>query len=596
MPKKKEIRTGAVFKAYSKAALKYPWLVGTALFGSIGTQIFAVIAPLYLRDFVNLLSRGVPDTTTVHALIVVLGSFALFTLASWLSNRIAWFSLAHTEARVMRDLYAEAFEKLMRHSHEFFVSNFTGTLTRRVTRYARSFEQIFDTVVFSFLPVFIFAVGATVILSERSLILGGIIIVWTIFFVYLQFLMTNMTQRLRIASSESDSAVTGVLSDAVLNHATVTVYATLEQEHTSFRQKVADWYHATLRSWNAAMWVTSIQGLLSVAVNIGILYAAIIFWQKGALTIGDFILIQVYVLGLMNSVWGVGQSMRKLYDSLADATEMLAIIEQPLDIIDSPNAKSLTVKEGAINFDHVHFEYRDGQVVLPDCTLAIAPHEKIAIVGPSGAGKSTITKLLLRLYNVSSGTITIDDQDISAATQESVRRSIAFVPQDPSLFHRTLRENIRYGRPNATDEEVTEAARQAHCLEFIERYPEGLDTKVGERGVKLSGGERQRVAIARAILKNAPILLLDEATSSLDSESEALIQDALARLMQEKTVIAIAHRLSTIMHMDRIIVMEHGNIILAGSHEELIAEESNLYKKLWEIQAGGFIDGEKSVV
>lgn len=298
----------------------------------------------------------------------------------------------------------------------------------------------------------------------------------------------------------------------------------------------------------------------------------------------------------MDRIWSLGRNMRNLYQAFSDATEMLNIIEQPLDIQDAPDAKPLIVKEGAIRFDRVDFAYHDGQDVLADCSLSIAPHEKVAVVGPSGAGKSTITKLLLRLYDVTGGAITIDSQDIAKTTQESVRHAIAFVPQDPSLFHRSLRDNIRYGRPDATDEEVREAARQAHCLEFLERYPEGFDTLVGERGVKLSGGERQRIAIARAILKDAPILVLDEATSSLDSESEALIQDALKKLMEGKTVIAIAHRLSTIMHMDRIIVMESGNIVLSGTHEELLAKESNLYKKLWEIQAGGFIEGKEGDV
>ena len=213
----------------------------------------------------------------------------------------------------------------------------------------------------------------------------------------------------------------------------------------------------------------------------------------------------------------------------------------------------------------------------------------MALVGPSGAGKSTITRLVLRLYDPSTGVIRIDGQDLRQVTQQSLRRAISYVPQEPMLFHRSLRDNIRYGRRGAIEEEVIEAAKRAHCHEFISQLPQGYDTMVGERGVKLSGGERQRVAIARAILKNAPILILDEATSSLDSESEALIQDALAELMQGKTVIAIAHRLSTIMKMDRIIVMESGRVALSGTHDELLAQESNLYKKLWDIQAGGFI-------
>jgi ATP-binding cassette subfamily B protein len=222
--------------------------------------------------------------------------------------------------------------------------------------------------------------------------------------------------------------------------------------------------------------------------------------------------------------------------------------------------------------------------------LRVRSGEKVALVGPSGAGKSTIVKILFRFYEITRGKILIDGQDISRVTQESLRDQISLVPQEPILFHRTLRENIRYGRPGASDEEVVEAARQAHCHEFISGLDKGYDTYVGERGIKLSGGERQRVAIARAILKNAPILVLDEATSSLDSESEALIQDALRVLMRDKTVIVIAHRLSTIMQMDRIIVLENGTVADMGTHQELLRTEGGLYKKLWQLQAGGFLE------
>jgi ABC-type multidrug transport system fused ATPase/permease subunit len=259
----------------------------------------------------------------------------------------------------------------------------------------------------------------------------------------------------------------------------------------------------------------------------------------------------------------------------------------PHDVADAPHAPKLVVDRGEIAFDDAGFLYPSGKPALAHFDLTVRGGEKLAFVGPSGAGKTTITKLLLRFYDVTSGAIRIDGQNIAAVTQDSLRDAIAFVPQEPILFHRTLMENIRYGRRGASDEEVFAAARAAHCAEFINAFPEGYGTFVGERGVKLSGGERQRVAIARAILKNAPILVLDEATSSLDSESEALIQDAFQTLMRGKTVIVIAHRLSTIMKMDRIVVIEGGGIVAEGSHQELL-KQGGLYKKLWSIQAGGF--------
>lgn len=594
MPKNKDIRTGAVFRSYLKAAGKYPWIFGAVIVGIFLIEGASLAGPLYLRQFINLLSGATPSGALIHSLLIILGIFALIRVIGWIAHRTFDFSISNLEAHAMRDLYDSAFKSLLIHSHEFFISNFTGTLTRRVNRFVRSFEQIFDVMMFAFIPTGLFAVGAIVVLSLRNIWLGVGLLAWTVTFVSLQFYMTRRIQPLRIANSEADSVVTGVLSDSVLNHSTITAFAALDRETQTFTTKTREWFMATLRSWNASNWVGLIQGALSVVAELGVLFAALFFWGKGVLTIGDFVLIQIYVIGLIDRVWNIGRNMRQVYDSLADATEMIDIIDKPRDIVDVPGAQSLVVREGVISFDHVHFEYHGGRRVLTDCNLTIAPHEKVAIVGPSGAGKSTITKLLLRLYDLSGGTISIDGQDIATVTQESLRRAIAFVPQDPSLFHRSLRENIRYGRPDATDEEVLNAARQAHCLEFIEHYPEGLDTMVGERGVKLSGGERQRVAIARAILKNAPILILDEATSSLDSESEALIQDALGKLMEGKTVIAIAHRLSTIMHMDRIIVMENGAIVLSGTHDELLAEKSNLYKKLWEIQAGGFIVRDKA--
>lgn len=589
---KKPARVMPVLRAYSKAASVYPWLFGCALAAAVIIEAAGVIAPLYLRQFINLLAGGSTTSAVIQALFIALLLFAGANFIGWIGQRIRMMTVVRLEAKVMTDLYQNAFNYLIGHAHEFFISNFTGALTRRVTRYAARFEDLFDNIIFNFISAFIFAAGIIGVLSFRSILLGSALFVWTIVFVYVQFKMMQSLQPLRTARTEEDSNVTGYLSDAVLNHSTITSFAAAGYEGSRFKEIITRWYNATRKVWDADTWIYGVQGILALGIELALLAGAVFLWQKGIVTVGDFVLIQIYILGLLDRIWGIGRNMRQLYDAFADATEMLDILELPQGIQDVPNAVPLVVSKGEITFDNVHFEYHDGREVLKDFTLAVEPHEKVAVVGSSGAGKTTLAKLLLRLYEINSGAILIDGQDISQVTQESLRKSIAFVSQEPMLFHRSLMDNIRYGREGATDEEVIEASKQAHCYEFITHLQEGFQTMVGERGVKLSGGERQRVAIARAILKNAPILVLDEATSSLDSESEQFIQESLGRLMEGKTVIAIAHRLSTVMHMDRLVIMERGAVILSGTHDELLAQESNLYKKLWEIQAGGFITND----
>ena len=290
-------------------------------------------------------------------------------------------------------------------------------------------------------------------------------------------------------------------------------------------------------------------------------------------------------------VWDIGRSSIRFQSAINDAQEMADILDKPLDVEDPQTPQGSRIQEGAITFHDVTFAYGERETIFDHLNLNIAPGEKVALVGHSGAGKTTVTKLLLRFLDVTGGAIEIDGQDIRAITQDDLRRSIGYVAQEPMLFHRTLRENISYGKPDATLEEIEEAARKAHAHEFIDKLPLKYDTLVGERGVKLSGGERQRVAIARAMLKNAPILVLDEATSALDSHSEALIQEALVEAMRGRTTIAIAHRLSTIKHMDRILVFDGGKVVEEGSHDTLIAQ-GGIYASLWSQQSGGFIADE----
>lgn len=596
---KKNARAASVLRRYFDAALKYPWLLALVFAGATTIEVVSVSSSLVIRHIIDLLSQNVPSPEAASLLFSALALFAAIAFLGWGGQRMRQLGLSYIEPKTMNDLQASAFAYLLGHSHDFFISNFSGSLTRRVTRYARAFEDVLDNITFNFFSTALYAAGILVILWLRSPILGLIVLFWTVVFIYIQIAMARWRQPLRIARAAEDSNVTGVLSDAIGNYSAISLFAAGAHERSIFGAAIDKWRVATLKSWVADNWIWAIQGLFVLAMEIGMFAVGILLWERGLFTVGDFVLVQLYIIGLIDRIWNIGNAMRRLYDAFADAYEMVEIMEQPhavQDAQDAQDATELAIKAGTIELKDVGFRFIEGRNVFEHFNLSIQGGEKVAFVGPSGAGKSTITRLLLRLYEVTEGAVLVDDKDIRTVTQDSLRRNISFVPQEPVLFHRTLRENIAYGKPDATLEEVVDAAKKAHCHEFIDQLPEKYETLVGERGVKLSGGERQRVAIARSILKNAPILILDEATSSLDSESEALIQDALRILMEGKTVVVIAHRLSTIMTMDRIVVIENGAIAAEGTHADLLNDHSGLYHKLWSIQAGGFIADDEDVV
>jgi len=584
----KQFATGReVFRIYFRHVRKYPLSLALVALGAIGIQITDLAAPWYLRQFFNLLAANAPDET-VSKLLNLVAIIAAIYLASWAIRRIQELSTIFLESHVMTDLYSSTFEYLMGHSYNFFISRFAGSLTHRVSKFARALEIMFDAIMLQFFPTFLFVVGAVTVLFIRNHTLGIALGVWAILFIVFQLYVAKLRQPVRAARAEADTRVTAALADSISNHATIMLFSGKRFEHGLFNAVVETWRKATLRSWIADNAIWSGIGLFMIAIEVGLLWGATIYWSKGLLTVGDFVLIQAYLLTTFDRLISINRELRRFFDAFADSSEMAYILGEPHRVADIQDARTLVVSSGAIAFNHVNFSFGATQSVLSDFNLSVRGGERIALVGSSGAGKSTVTKLLLRMFDIKEGTVSIDGQSIRDVTQDSLRSAISFVPQEPILFHRTLMENIRYGRRDANDEEVIEAAKKAHCHEFISALPLGYGTYVGERGIKLSGGERQRVAIARAILKNAPILILDEATSSLDSRSEALIQDALEVLMRGKTVVVIAHRLSTIMKMDRIIVMDKGRVIADGTHRELL-ERGGLYQELWSIQAGGFI-------
>lgn len=598
-PDKKEVSTRSIIRVFGRELAKQPFLFALILIGVVGEQAMSVTIPVFMRALLNILASHDVNAVIVHSASVTIGIIAALMIARLIFNRMEIWYLSTLETRACENLILSSFEYLVRHSHTFFANQFAGTLTRRINKYATAFVDMVDSVVMDFLPAALFVSGAIVVLYIHSAALGIILGVWTVLFVTVQIYLSRLQRPLRVERSLRDSKLGGAVADAIGNQSTITTFAGVAHERNRLQGFTDLLRVAQLRSWHFTVSIWGIQSFLMVCVNIALLWGALHYWQRGQLTIGDFILIQTYLVGAFQMLSSVSFRLRRFYDSFADAGEMVAILETPHEVRDIPDAKSLAITQGAVDFKDVSFHFNEQQPILTHLNLSIKPGEKVALVGPSGAGKSTITKLLLRFYDVKGGSIEIDGHNIAQVTQDSLREAIAFVPQEPILFHRTLTENIRYGKRDATDEEVIEAAKKAHCHEFIQHLKYQYDTYVGERGVKLSGGERQRVAIARAILKDAPILILDEATSSLDSESESLIQDSLKVLMQGKTVLVIAHRLSTIMNMDRIVVIEGGDVVADGTHQELLAQ-GGLYAKLWSIQAGGFLrdeedEGDKSI-
>lgn len=559
----------------------------TLMFLTVGGLVVTI--PLFYKKFFDLITTGGDKATIAPQLTDLIVTILLINVGVWVAFRIGAFLLTNFESKVMARLKQMSFEYLIDHSYGFFSNTFTGALVQRVNRLSRGFERLFDTFVFNFMGLFVSIVGVVIVVFGQNVMIAWIIMAWVVVTGLVQFFFSRWKLKYDLAASAADSATTARLADTISNQNAVASFSGSDYESEAFKKVSNDQARAARFSWNLSSLLDSVQAAFIMIMEFFIFYYAIKFWQQDAITVGTFVLIQVYIIGLAAKLWDFNRIIRNTYESFADSEEMVGILVTPHEIKDVPRAKPLAIKNSAIELNDISFSFDNTHATLSHLNLSIRGGEKIALIGPSGAGKSTLVKLILRLYNLKEGKILIDGQDIQKVTQDSLRDAISLVPQDPVLFHRTLMENIRYGRRDATDEEVIAAARLAHCDDFIENLPLKYNTFVGERGIKLSGGERQRVAIARAILKNAPILILDEATSSLDSHSEAMIQDALNELMKNKTTIVIAHRLSTIKKMDRIIVLENGSIIEQGSHDDLVAKEKSLYKLLWNLQAGGFL-------
>ncbi|MEQ1716575.1 MAG: ABC transporter ATP-binding protein [Hyphomicrobium sp.] len=535
----------------------------------------------------SLLASGTAGFEPVFVTIGIYFGISLFAHFAYRASGIiggVWATGGRATARATLTAH------LTRHSYQYFSDRFSGSMLSKVKQGADGAKDFAEGFMWQALLFIIPAVVSMTIAFLTSPVVGLILIALFLVIVPFNLYFAKRRVPLSIAAQDAETVVNGATVDALSNITSVHEHANRSFEMERLKSLLLRRRELSLRNWRYSEWVLFWNGLfVNAFMGAMVMFSAYLAMQ-GVLTPGDVILFIATVWLLEEKFLFLGSQINHFTEVWGQLSESLADIAKPHDMPDQEGAKDIARLEGAMLLDSVTFSY-SGVSVFKDLTLALAPGEKIGIVGKSGAGKSTLIKLILRHYDVEEGTIRIDGTDIREVTKESLRRAIAIVPQEPSLFHRTIRENIAYARPDASMDDVVRAARQAQADEFIRALPQGYESLVGERGVKLSGGQRQRVAIARAILKDAPILLLDEATSALDSESEVEVQKALLELMKGRTVIAIAHRLSTLRAMDRLIVFDKGSIVEDGTHDELLRTHG-IYSELWNHQAGGFITDE----
>jgi ABC-type multidrug transport system fused ATPase/permease subunit len=476
------------------------------------------------------------------------------------------------------------------HSPSFFENDLSGRIIQKSISLFSGTEQILSAILWNWSGTAFFFVVALAMLGAISLPLAGIGVLWfAVLFAGSRYVGRNIARNARM-TSESRSQLVGRMADAIINIRNVLQFAHQPHEIEGLAARENAVVNREQYAYLTILDVRMFNQVMSLLALAGIIGTCLYMWSQGRATVGDIAMVSTLAILVVQRAIDVVENLPEVLDSIGTARDSLDTLVKPRGMVDQPNAPALQPGAGAIRFDNITFAYPEaaGRPVFQNFDLAIRAGERVGLVGVSGSGKSTLVSLLLRMHDVQQGSVEIDGQNIAHVTQSSLRRGIAFIPQETLLFHRSVRENIAYGKLDAADEEIEAAARAAQAHGFISVLPHGYKTMVGERGVKLSGGQRQRIAIARALLKNAPILVLDEATSALDSEAEKEIQDAITLAMQGKTVIAIAHRLSTIASLDRLVVLEHGRIAEQGAHAELIAA-GGIYANLWRRQSGGFL-------
>ncbi|NMA97046.1 MAG: ABC transporter ATP-binding protein [Phyllobacteriaceae bacterium] len=563
---------------------KQPWRIALMSVLVLSATLVEAMSPIFAGRLVDAVASG---EVGWDAAVAAFWLMSALYIASIGLRQLTFLNIIPLTLKMMSDVAAQGFHRVQRFSTDWHANSFAGSTVRKITRGMWALDLLNDTLLLALFPSVVMLVGATVILGSSWPVMGLVVGLGSLIYICVTVWMSvGFVAPAATLSNAWDTKVGGALADAVSCNSVVKAFGAETREEALIDRVVGKWRKRTRRTWRRGTFNGGLQGIMMAAMQTTILGTALLLWQRGVASAGDITFVLTMFFLLQGHLRDVGQHIRNLQKSVNDMEELVNLHAQHLGIDDRAGAKPIAIKEGGINFDHVNFKYGAHPTPLyKDFSVAIRPGERVGLVGHSGSGKTTFVKLIQRLYDVNSGAITIDGQNIAEVQQSSLRSQIAIVQQEPILFHRTLAENIAYARPTASRAEIIEAARQANAHDFIMSLPKQYETMVGERGVKLSGGERQRVAIARAFLADARVLILDEATSSLDSESEVMIQEAMERLMEGRTTLVIAHRLSTVRALDRLLVFDKGKIVEEGNHEALIRLSGGIYRRLFERQA-----------